>query len=179
MSFHGGEQLDESAADMRTNRLVLERAGNAKNRTLVRRHRKVIGPKVDQTFCKRPGGESRALSARQDLCAVVGQRGITHGIADGRSRSGGRGRGRSRSCRLAFHILKLFARRLQFGENRPGRFKPRIPHERHSACDLRQEPAARIACCGGEIPKPGPQTEPQHRYFGLHHASVTAETPGG
>ena len=42
------------------------------HRALVGRHRKVIGPKVNQAFGKRPRGEGGALRACQNLRAIVG-----------------------------------------------------------------------------------------------------------
>lgn len=70
--LHGSEQIDETAVDVRTDRLILERTRDADDGALVRRHRKVVGPKVHQAFCERPRGESGALRACQHLCAVVG-----------------------------------------------------------------------------------------------------------
>lgn len=70
--LHRRQQIDKAAADMRPNRLVLESAGDAGNRPLVRRHRKVIGPKVHQAFRKRPRGEGGALGSCQNLRPVVG-----------------------------------------------------------------------------------------------------------
>lgn len=169
MLLHRRQEIYEAAIDMRPNRFILESACNAGHRALVRRHCKVIGPKVHQAFSERPRSEGGALSACQNLSPVVGQVGIAHGI-EGRSGSGGsRGFGR-----IAPHLPGVVASRLHFGDDLIGARQRRIPGELHRAADLRHQPAARIAGSGGQISRPGAQAKTQHGNFGLHR-QTTAE----
>jgi hypothetical protein len=168
---------------MRADRLILEGAGHTEHRALIRRHRKMIGPKVDEAFGKRPLGESSTLGSCQYLRAVVRQIGVAHRVEGLRGcglkvRRGTRVR-RGLRGGFALHFLELIARRQQLGKNPVGSRQRRISRERHRAFDLCHQPGARIAGGGGEIPWPRAQTKTQHGYFRLYHATVTAKCSTG
>ena len=140
--FHGGQHVDESAVDVRPDRLVLQRARHAVNCALIGRYREMIGPEMHQAFGERLGRERGAAGSGQHLGSIVRHVGIAQHVQlelDGVGVIGSR----------SSHFLTFLARRQHRRENLRGRGQRSVTGTRNSASRLDPQPCSRVAGCGG------------------------------